>query len=152
VADRQLGDFRGAELKKEDPPAALHERFGIAGHGLCVLNLVKGPDVREDEPRQVTGGDFFQYGGTEPSTSRRKGGVPKSNKRTTGSMLRWLWNTRRPVRAAIARPTVILPTAGGPITKSRSGVESVMRGSVCGPFSPARGVSRGASIRRSSRS
>src|SRR5262245_23737380 len=31
----------------------------------------------------------------------------------------WLWNSRKPLASTIARPTVILPTAGGPNT-SRS--------------------------------
>ena len=37
-------------------------------------------------------------------------------------MVAWLWNSRKSLRAATARPTVILPTAGGPkITSRRMG-------------------------------
>src|SRR6478735_10534587 len=31
----------------------------------------------------------------------------------------WLWKSRKPVRSHTARPTVILPTAGGPVTQTR---------------------------------
>ena len=36
-------------------------------------------------------------------------------------MVRWLWNSRKPVRLASASPTVIFPTAGGPTTKMSIG-------------------------------
>src|SRR5690349_23474441 len=31
----------------------------------------------------------------------------------------WLWKSRNPVRSHTARPTVILPTAGGPVMQTR---------------------------------
>src|SRR6478736_364421 len=31
----------------------------------------------------------------------------------------WLWKSRKPVTSHTARPTVILPTAGGPVTQTR---------------------------------
>src|SRR6478672_9701050 len=31
----------------------------------------------------------------------------------------WLWKSRKPVRSQTARPTVILPTAGGPVRQIR---------------------------------
>ena len=41
-------------------------------------------------------------------------GVPKPKIRMSGSIVSWLRNSRKSVRSQTARPTVILPTAGGP--------------------------------------
>src|SRR3954447_24011520 len=45
-------------------------------------------------------------------------GVSNSNTSSNGSITWWLWNSLKLLVSAIARPTVILPTAGGPKTKS----------------------------------
>ena len=60
------------------------------------------------------------------SLSRSNPGCPKPKTSASGSMTWWLWKSRKSEEAAIARPTVIFPTAGGPIT-TRSSPED-MRG------------------------
>jgi hypothetical protein len=52
--------------------------------------------------------------------STRNGSVPKPKISISGSMVWWLWNSRKSLRAHTARPTVIFPTAGGPMTNSSS--------------------------------
>ena len=41
-------------------------------------------------------------------------GVPKPKILMSGSIVSWLRKSRKSVRSQTARPTVILPTAGGP--------------------------------------
>jgi hypothetical protein len=67
------------------------------------------------------GGHFLNQASMEFADEPVERGLPKSKKRKIGSMVRWLWNRRRPVRTAISWPTVILPTASGPTMYNRVG-------------------------------